>query len=189
MPTTRGNIRMLDFLKNNQLNIMLALSSICITIALFEILTGVNTKKKKALLMLEISSAILLMSDRAEYMYDGNTSTTGFWMVRITSFLLYFFTLLAMYAYNQYLKQVFTETKGLSPNHKRFKIIDIIIVIGELLVISTPFTGLYYTFDESNVYSRGPGILIGFSLPLVILVLFLSLTLQYYKHLPKRMRL
>ena len=168
---------------------MLILASVCFTISFFEVVTGIKNKKKRYLLMLQLSAAVLLLSDRGEYLWDGNTTQLGFWMVRITSFLLFLCVPIILHAYNRYLQYLFSESEGLSPNLKRFKIIDILLAIHAVLTLSTPFTGAFYYFDESNIYYRGPLIIVSFAIGLIVLLLFITLTLQFYKKLPKRMRL
>ena len=179
---------MSELFKLRQLNLMFALSVICATIAFFQVLTGLSSKKKKALFMLEVKSAILLISVRGGYIVDGDLSVYGFWMTRIYNFLIFTCTLAVMYFYRLYLSCTFAESKKLNPNLIRFRLIDIILVIGEILIIMTLFNKFYYYIDEFNVYRRGRGIVIDFSLPLIILIILLSLTIQYYKDLPKRMR-
>lgn len=176
-------------MKIRQLELMFVLSIICATIAFFEVLTGLSSKKKKALFLLELNSAVLLLSVRGGYIVDGDLSVYGFWMTRIYNFLIFTCTLAVMLFYRFYLSQIFAETENLNPKLKRFRLIDIILIVGEALVILTLFNKFYYYIDEFNVYRRGKGIVLGFSIPLVVLIILVSLTIQYYKYLPKRMRL
>ena len=180
---------MIEFIRQHQLNMMLSLSSICAIVSLFIVLTGISGRKKKALLLLEIGAAVLLISDRATYIFDGNTTTLGSWMVQINNFLDYFMTIVVVFAFNQYLKEFFLESEGLDPNLKRFKLNDVILAAGALLIVISQFTGLYYTFDDSNHYQRGSGVVICFLIPLSVLAIQLSLIIQYYKRLSKTMRI
>ena len=85
---------MLEFVRIHQLNIMLSLSSICAIIALFVFLTRTLPKKRRrALGLLEVSATLLLTSDRFAYLYRGNVSTLGYWMVRVSNFLVFFLSL------------------------------------------------------------------------------------------------
>ncbi|MBR2527085.1 MAG: HD domain-containing protein [Blautia sp.] len=58
-----------------------------------------------------------------------------------------------------------------------------------VIVIVSQFTGFYYTFDELNRYQRAPGFIICYTIPLSILLLQLSVILQYRKNLSRNMRL
>ncbi|MCR5404507.1 MAG: HD-GYP domain-containing protein [Butyrivibrio sp.] len=57
-----------------------------------------------------------------------------------------------------------------------------------LLVIISQFTGLYYTFDEMNRYQRAPGFVLGCVIPLLILLLQISVIIQYYGNLRRGVR-
>ena len=83
---------MLDFLRTYQLNLMLALSGMCGLVALFVFLTKFSSYKRKlSLLQVELCSMLLLMSERFSYVYRGNVSQLGYWMVRISNFCVFFF--------------------------------------------------------------------------------------------------
>ena len=78
---------MFDFLRAYQLNIMLILSGICALTAFFALLmVNTSTKRRAILFALELGAAILLISDRYAYIYRGDMSVTGYWVVRIANF-------------------------------------------------------------------------------------------------------
>ena len=172
-----------------QLDLMLALSSICGVIVLFIILTGLNDRKKKALLLLEASASVLLFFDRYSWIYDGDPTVFGGWMARISSFIVFEVTLLTVFAFNMYLREMFKDSEGLRSNYKRFIFNDIWLAFGAVVIIISQFTGFYYTYDENNVYARGSGIWLCFLVPLLALLLQISLVIQYYGKLNKNMRL
>lgn len=62
---------------------------------------------------------------------------------------------------------------------KRVKVVRAICCVGLALVIVSQFTGLYYTFDASNVYHRTAGYPISMIVPVVAMALDGSLLLQY----------
>ncbi|MCR4767817.1 MAG: HD-GYP domain-containing protein [Saccharofermentans sp.] len=51
-----------------------------------------------------------------------------------------------------------------------------------MLLVISQFTGLYYTFDANNNYVRSPYFVISMIIPLTILLLQLSVILQYRKY-------
>ena len=57
---------------------------------------------------------------------------------------------------------------------KRLVAARIVLIVGMILVIISQFTGLYYTFDESNTYQRAPGFIVCYMVPIVTLFLQLS---------------
>ncbi|MBR6891192.1 MAG: diguanylate cyclase, partial [Clostridia bacterium] len=80
---------MLDFLKTHQLNIMLFMSGICGILAVLTLMTKtLSSRRRRILALLEAAAMLLLIADRYAYIYRGDPSTLGFWMVRISNFLV-----------------------------------------------------------------------------------------------------
>ena len=149
----------MEFLKSIQADIMIFLSAICGIMALFVHLTETMSKtRRKALMLLEFSAMFLMIADRQAYLARGDTSTLGWWIVRISNFLVFFLVLVAMYALNIYLNDLFTHEGKLDAVPKRLKATKILVLAGMALVVISQFTGLYYTFDEMNRYQRAPGL-------------------------------
>ena len=181
---------MMDFLRAHQLNMMLILSGICAVISLFVLLTKILPKRKKiALLALELSVMVMLIADRYAYIYRGDVSELGYWMVRVSNFLVFFMTLMGIFALNLYLEDMFINDLGFSSIPTRLKIADVLVLVGIILVIVSQFTGLYYTFDETNHYQRSNGYIISYLISVAILLVQLSLMIQYYKRISRGMRL
>lgn len=175
---------MLTFLRTYQLNIMLSLSSVCGVIAFFVYITKTLPKaQRRALLLLELSDMFLLTADRFAYYYRGKVSTLGYWMVRISNYLVFALTLVSLYGFNLYLKEIFSDENGHVIGAKRLKTINYLIVLGEVLVILSQFTGFYYTFDATNHYQRSPGFVVCYFIPLLVLALQLSIIIQYRRTL------
>ena len=171
---------MLDLLREYQLDIMLVMIGICGITAFFVAITGTLSKpRKRALLLVEIYAAILLMSDRMSYIYRGDTSTLGYWMVRISNFLVYFMTLSVTHAINLYTYDLMMHEGGMKKVPVRLRVAEIIAAIGEVLVIISQFTGLYYSFDENNRYMRGPAFTLSYLFPCAVVLIDLSVVLQY----------
>ena len=70
---------------------------------------------------------------------------------------------------------------------KRVKVVRAICCVGLALVIVSQFTGLYYTFDASNVYHRTAGYPISMIVPVVAMALDGSLLLQYRARISRGM--
>lgn len=171
---------MMDFLRSHQLDIMLVLTGVCGITAFFVHLTGTLSKKRKrALMLVEIYATILLISDRFAYIYRGDVSTLGYRMVRISNFLVFFMTLSVVHAINLYMIDLMTNEVGLEEVPLRLKVSEIIVATGELLVIISQFTGLYYTFDETNHYQRAAFYPISYIFPTAIMLIMLSLLVKY----------
>lgn len=94
---------MIDFIREYQLDIMLVLIGICGVTAFFACITTILTKsRKRALMLVEIYSTLLLISDRLAYIYRGVTGITGYWMVRISNFMVFLMTLAIVHAIGMY---------------------------------------------------------------------------------------
>ena len=133
---------------------MLTLSIICMTVAIFVCFTKtISLKRRAVLLVTELSAAFLLIADRYSYLYRGVETQTGWWVVRISNFLVYVLILVIVFTFNCYLVDLYQNTAD-SEVPMRLRIGEIILVTGVVLVIFSQFTGIYYTFDEHNQYQR-----------------------------------
>ena len=177
----------MELLKTYQLDLMLVLSGVCMVIALFACFTNaLNRRRKNSLILLEIGSAILLLSDRLAYIYRGDTSTLGYYMVRITNFTVFFMTLVIMHGFNVYVTDLCEVDAAADKTSKRLKFANYLYLFGVIMVFISQFTGFYYYFDEANHYIRGKGFLICYIIPIIILMLDLSVILKYRKKISKR---
>ena len=179
----------MDLLRQYQADIMLILSSICGVMLLLVYLTNtISEKRKLALMQIELSAMLLMISDRRAYIYRGDTSSLGWWMVRISNFLVFFLTLVVIYFFNSYLIDLYTHEGGLKSVPRRLKVVKILALMGMAMVVLSQFTGFYYTFDEMNRYQRAPGFIVCYVIPLTILLLQLSVILRHYGKLRRGMR-
>lgn len=169
---------------------MLSMSSICGIITFFVCITGAMPRTRKlALILTESGATLLLFFDRLAYIYRGDESYVGWWMVRISNFLVFELTLLICLGFNLYLTDMLTRECGLSKRPTRTKVVSALVFVGMVMVVINVFTGIYYTFDETNHYQRADGFVICFGIPLISLVIMLSLLLQYGKRIkPAMMR-
>ena len=177
-------------MRHYQADITIILIGICGFMVFFVCLSSYNTKAKKhSLILLESSAMLLMIFDLLAQLFRGDASPLGWWMVRISNFLVFFLVLAAIFAFNQYLIDLYTHEGGLSSPPKRLKAANILSLLGMMLVVLSQFTGLYYTFDEMNRYQRAPGFFISYVIPIAILLLQLSVILQYYRRLSRSLRI
>ena len=172
----------MEFLKQHQLDIMLVLSGICGIIAIFVLVTRTITKMRKlSLVLMEVGSMMLLIADRYAYIYRGDTSSLGYWMVRISNFFVYFMLIFVINAFNFFLVDVYRNEGNLKKTPLRLRITEILSVLGALLVVVSQFTDLFYYFDEQNLYQRSPLFFVCYIIPLIILLIQLSVIIKYRK--------
>ena len=177
----------IDFLREHQLNIMFGLSSISGVIFIFTLFTKFISKdKKRAILIMALSSFILLRADRLAYIYRGNLSTIAYYMVRVCNYLVFAMSLSLIYGFNEYLISFHTENKNIESDEKTkipkiLTINKILLMIGEILLIFSQFTNLYYYFDASNNYHRGQWYALCYIIPLLSLMIQFIIVLIYNK--------
>lgn len=177
---------MYRFIRTYQLDIMLALSAACFSFALLLIVTQyLTSRRKKILIFGELVATTLLLSDRMAYMYSGDTSSIGFFMVRISNFLVFFLTSAFVLGFNMYLSNLITDGKKDIKIPKRLIGAGIGAIAGMIMVVISQYTGLYYWFDENNVYHRGPGFLLCYFVPILCPLIQYSVIRQYKKHFSK----
>ena len=165
---------------------MLALSASCATIALFVVLAkALPTRRRMTLLGVVLSAMFLLFFDRLAYIYSGDGTITGYVMVRLSNFLVYFLTIVVVYAINHYVADLLQNEGGLAELPVRVRIVDILCVVGVLLLAFSQFSGLYYFFDKYNRYHRGPGFMLCYVVPLIAPIVVLSVVFQHRKRLSK----
>ena len=172
-----------------QLDVMDALIGICVVVSLFAAITKAISKSKKiALILLVMTAALLLLFDRFSYLYRGDVSKVGYWMVRISNFAVFFLTIQVLFAFNLYLIDVFKEKWNNKKVPVRLRLVKWLALAGIIVLIISQFTGLYYTFDEANRYVRAPGFIICYLFPVSILILQITVIIQYRKRLSGKMQ-
>ncbi len=151
---------------------MLALSSICFIIALFTLLTGtISGKRKRILLKMQLCSGTWLFADRIAYIYHGVSGRPAMIAVYVSNFLVFFLTIAVLASVNRYMEDVLVNEGGMEKVPLPLKIGDLFSYIAEGLVILSQFTGLYYTFDASNTYIRSPLYFVSYIFPYSILII------------------
>ncbi|MCR5399570.1 MAG: diguanylate cyclase, partial [Lachnospiraceae bacterium] len=106
---------MLQLLTIHQLDIMLALSSICGMTTFFVFLSDSLTRgRKQALMTVEIGGMLLLVSDMLTYIYAGDMSTFGYWMVRVSNYLTFALMPILMCGFTYYIQDLLMNEGGLT---------------------------------------------------------------------------
>ena len=178
---------MTELLREHQLNIMLVLAGVCFAVTICGLVSKTTRIKKLSLLIMGIFATLLMIADRYAYIYRGDESDLGYYMVRICNFETFLCPLMIIYSFNWYLTD-FVKTKTDSQKiPMRLKINEIIISVGVLLLIISQFTGLYYTFDEHNRYQRADGYIISAVIPLIVWLIAVTIVVQYRKSFGRMM--
>ena len=172
----------MEFIRAHQLNIMLALSSVCFIILVFILMANYLPKnKKKALIIIAFSAAFLLLTDRYAYIFRGQTTPLAFIMAPLCKYLVFFNVLNISYGFNEFMISIYEENHKNAKPPKIFNIIRFTILFGHLLLIISQFTNLYYSFDSSNVYHRESGYIICYAFPIITTFIQYIIILKDYK--------
>ena len=178
-----------DVFTKYQLNMMFALSLICGMLAFFVLINKTLIPTRKYILLsLELCAMFMLIFDRKAYLYRGNTTTLGFWMVRISNFMVFALIIGIIFSFTLYFINLLIYDVGIKNTPRRLKISCVLCFVAFILLIISQYTDFYYYFDEFNRYHRSGGFMICYLFPLIILVLELSVIIEYYKRIGKLMR-
>ena len=177
---------MFDYIRENQLHIMLLLCGACGALVLLLFITRILSRRRKAaLILMEIAAINLLRFDRLAYIYAGDPGNTGFIMVRLSNFFVFFLTPAVVLIFNMFLADYLTADVGIPRLPRRIMVVAYISAAGMFLAIISAFTGLYYYFDENNNYIRGSGFLIAYIIPIICPIIQCSVIWQYRKSISK----
>ena len=176
----------MEFLRAHQLNIMLFMSGICGILAFLSCISrALTSRRRRILTLLETAAMFLLLADWYAYRFRGAPGQNGFWMVRISNFLVFFLALFMIHEITLYLGDLFLNDAKFGRVPRRLQICEGIFGTGVGLLLISQFTGLYYYFDETNTYHRGPLNVVSFAIPALIVLIQLSIVIQYRKKLKR----
>ena len=166
-----------------------------------------NREKRKWLLFIQLSSALLLLSDAFAWGYRGSMEPEAAIMVRISNFLVFVLSDVILFFFHgyvccylfpdsqnrialtpgkrQYTKQVKLKKWKKDIPEKRIRAVSLITVLGILMVIVSQFTHLYYYIDAQNYYHRNPGYIFSMLFPVAGMILDFSILIQNRKKMGK----
>lgn len=176
----------MSFLLKYQLDIMMFMCGMCGVLAVMTLLTDSLPRKTKIIItFMEISAMLLLLFDRFSYIFRGDESELGFWMVRVGNGMVYLMSLLIPFFVTRYLEYIYINEVKMNRTPKMLVAADVLFAVGVVLVIISQFTGLYYTFDAHNNYQRAPLNMLCYAAPLFIVVLQEWSIIKYYKKIKR----
>lgn len=146
------------------------------------------SKKRRWLLSsMALAAIIILVANEFALSYMGDTSQLGFWMTRISKFLVYGIELLIVYIFGKYLTDILVTEGNLKTVPKGIKFSECLLFIGVIVLLLSQSFGIYYYYDENNIYHRMPGYILAFVFPIVALTSLLFVICDYRKCLRKRL--
>lgn len=146
-----------------------------------------KTNSRRTLIMLQIITGILLFFDALAYVFRGNTTSVGFFMVRISNFIVfalnYFITFFYCFYSAEFIKSDLLEFKIFRSPKDAVKngipihlfIVFYICLAGIVLTIVNQYTDLFYYIDKNNIYHRSAlyplSVVLGLSPGLITIVM------------------
>jgi len=141
--------------------------------------------KRKWLMLMQIATAWLLANDACAYIFRGYPGELGGVLVRTTNFFVFGLSVVILCFFHAYVcSYLFDRMQALRLH--RVKIAYILCAVALFLVIISQFTNLYYYFDEQNYYHRSNWYMLSMLIPIVVMLIDLSLLIQYRKRIRRR---
>lgn len=168
-----------------QISMQLWGAIICVMFAAF-IFIGEqrNSRRGRLMIGMMMGMVILLVSDCLAWAYRGDSSRLGYYMVRISNYLVFIMNYVIGLVALFYLEALLSKQNRVIEGWMKAWII-FICVMGISLVTVSQFTGFLYSFDSSNLYSRGEGFWVISVLAGLLVLSFIGIILYYVKFLRK----
>ena len=153
-----------------------------IAITTVAIQRNVDKDASYKLIALMSSSFFLMVSDAMAWLFRGNQSEAGYFIVRIANFSAFFFGFLTMPLVAEYITHIIKKRSGI--NGLYWKYLEwAFFFIGTALLVVNLFHEFMYTFDSRNTYYRlAFGILPG-AIAFVGIVMTFGVVMEYLKYL------
>lgn len=141
-----------------------------------------DRRKRLWMILMQFSTALLLLSDAIACIFRGWTGIYGYWIVRISNFIVFLDSDIILYLFHRYVCSfLFTEEEERTLKRARF--MNVLCAVAVTLVIVSQFTDLYYYFDAQNIYHRNPGYIIAMLVPVTGMMVEMSFLIQYREKL------
>jgi hypothetical protein len=158
---------MTDFTRIISIASLSFIAFFCFQVGVF-LWSGHNLKQngRRTLIFLEFFTGFLLVWDALAYLYRGNTSEAGYYMVRLSNFFVFvcnssvsFFFCFYVCEFIKQSRLSFTLLLNPKASVKAGIPVQLFIVIflclaGIVLTVVSQFTNLFYYFDANNIYHR-----------------------------------
>ena len=137
----------------------------------------------RKLMLVLLCSALLMISDGLAWLFRGDPTEAGYYVVRIANFASFFFGFLIMPLVTQYISHlIYIRSNGVRLYWEIFE--WGIFIFGAALLVLNEFVPYIYIIDETNTYQRMPYFfwVPGF-VAFVGAVITLSVAIAYHKYM------
>lgn len=107
---------------------------------------------KRFLYSMQFGNALLVLSDAFAWLYRGNISREGYYIVRISNFLVFFTSYAIILLFTGYVSR-FVDMKRFATRAALYSV-GFITLCAEVFLIISQFTNIFYYFDQTNRYQR-----------------------------------
>lgn len=139
--------------------------------------------ENKVLFRIFVVNALILISDSLAWMFRGNPSSTGFYMVRISNYFVFMLELVLLWQFVDYVNIRINQQHITKIN--LIKLIKALSVMGMIIVTVSQFTNFYYYFDENNFYHRNVWFSISQLWGIIGISILFYIVVKYRKSLPR----
>ncbi len=137
-----------------------------------------------------LTDMIQLISDTLAWIFRGNITQTGYYMVRISNYLVYVTNYVILFLFTQYVLTYIETDEAGQKNIKRYKYLMFgFLVVAILLLTLGQYTDLAYGFTDKNEYYRGSCWWILQAIGILGMAVDAVLLLQYRKQIRREMYL
>ena len=128
-------------------------AAFCLMASISALSYGKIEKFTQKLVYLEVNNVLLLVFDVLANFYHGDTSTVGYYMVRISNFMVFALSYAMIITVSEY---IFCYT-GKEENFQKTwsKLMWGVFITEIVLLVINSFNHMFYYFDEQNIYHRG----------------------------------
>ena len=126
---------------------------------------------------------LLLGTDALSWYFRVEADETAYYMVRISNFSVFCINYIFMSFFATYVWLTVSKHQHRKP--AALRAVYALSVIGILLLIITQFTGLFYYFDDHNLYHRGNFYLLSQAIAVLGIALCLFMLISYRKNLDR----
>ncbi|MGN1205966.1 MAG: sensor histidine kinase [Eubacterium sp.] len=139
-----------------------------------------DREKRKRMIWMQICTAGLLVSDSLAWAFRGYPGEVGYYMVRISNFLVFLLSDVLLFLFHSYICCYLFEEKKEKEN-VLVRSVYLLSLLAQILVIFSQFTDLYYYFDDANFYHRNTWNSLSFALPMLGMIVDLILIIRRRK--------
>ena len=141
-----------------------------------------DKKASYKLIALMLTSAMLMISDAVAWLFRGDASEVGYYVVRIANFAAFFFGFLTMPLVAEAITHMIERRSGVKGLFWKY-IEWTLFFIGTALLVINLFSEFIYSFDERNTYYRlAFGILPG-TIAFIGIVITFGVALEFFEYL------